>query len=185
MLVKSASSILVLATWLCGHRRLLASALLPPSVMIASPHASSTAPVSVEQRHFYRQELSHQPVSKAHLMNWMQTTLTVPPVWAMESLPPSQSLSSPPTKEEVALLREAFAAFYGTARDYGLAERLLTQSIEAWQRQSPDEQAGLYRVRGDCQMALLQPSKAIDDYTKALDLLRISTKADPSELPAS
>ena len=183
MLVRSALSILVLAS--SYDDKYIANALVPPSLMMPSLPAPSTTFVSVEQKKFYRQEPSHQHLSKAQLMTWMQETLTVPPVWASDTLPPSQSLSSPPTKEEVALLREAFAAFYGTARDYGLAERLLSQSIEAWQRQPPDEQAGLYRVRGDCQMALLQPNKAIDDYTKALDLLRTSTKSDPSELPAS
>jgi hypothetical protein len=35
-------------------------------------------------------------------------------------------------------------------RDLPRAEELLNQVIDAWQRQAPDEKAGLYRVRADC-----------------------------------
>jgi len=129
---------------------------------------------------FYQAQRPHEVLSMKQLTTWIQDSIAVPPAGAAEV--PS---SSPPTKEEIALLREAFASFYGTTRDYTTAERLLTEAIEAWQRQPPDEQAGLYRVRGDCEMALLQPERAIADYSKALDLLRITTKADPAELPAT
>ena len=60
--------------------------------------------------------------------------------------------TEPPTQEEVKLLREAFATFYGLDRDLIKSEKLLSQVVEAWQRQAPDEKAGLYRVRGDCYM---------------------------------
>ena len=60
--------------------------------------------------------------------------------------------AEPPTQEEVKLLREAFATFYGLDRDLVKSEKLLSQVVEAWQRQAPDEKAGLYRVRGDCYM---------------------------------
>jgi hypothetical protein len=97
--------------------------------------------------------------------------------------------ASPPTKEEVALLREAFAAFYGTTdRDPIKALDLLTQVLDAWQNQPADERAGLYRVRGDCYMALGRPNDAITDYGIAIDLLQkpgMLDNADPVELPAS
>ena len=80
-----------------------------------------------------------------HVMDWLQETVGVPPANAATS-------AGPPTKEEISLLREAFAAFYGANRDAVAAESLLSQTLEAWQRQPPDERAGLYRVRGDCYM---------------------------------
>ena len=63
--------------------------------------------------------------------------------------------AAPPTQEEIKLLREAFATFYGLDRDLVKSEKLLTQVVDAWQRQAPDEKAGLYRVRGDCYMVRL------------------------------
>lgn len=60
--------------------------------------------------------------------------------------------AEPPSQEEIKLLREAFATFYGLDRDLVKSEKLLTQVVDAWQRQAPDEKAGLYRVRGDCYM---------------------------------
>jgi len=94
---------------------------------------------------------------------------------------------SPPTNSEITLLRQAFSTFYGANRDAEAAEPLLTQVIQAWERQSADEKAGLYRVRGDCYAALLQADKAIADYSTAIDLLKSpgGEKADPAELPAS
>jgi tetratricopeptide (TPR) repeat protein len=94
---------------------------------------------------------------------------------------------APPTPKEVALLREALATFYGVDRDVIKAQELLSQAIEAWQKQAPDERAALYRVRGDCYMALLKPQEAQKDYTIAIDLLEGSggDLADPSELPAA
>jgi tetratricopeptide (TPR) repeat protein len=84
-------------------------------------------------------------------------------------------------------LREALASFYAVDRDVVKAEDLLSQAIEAWQRQAPDERAALYRVRGDCYMALLKPQEAQKDYTMAINLLEGpgGDLADPSELPAA
>jgi len=45
--------------------------------------------------------------------------------------------ASPPTQEEVKLLREAFATFYGLDRDLEKSEKLLSNVIEAWQQQPP------------------------------------------------
>ena len=81
------------------------------------------------------------------IKSWIQDNILVPPANAAAS-----ANAPPPTKDEIKLLREAFAAFYGVERDSTLAERLLSQAIDAWQRQPPDEQAGLYRVRGDVYM---------------------------------
>lgn len=94
---------------------------------------------------------------------------------------------APPSNDEVQTLRSAFAAFYGANRDAQAAEPLLTQSIQAWERQAPDEKAGLYRVRGDCYMVLMKPLVAIQDYTTAINLLQGpgGDKADPSELPSA
>mmetsp|Transcript_31623 Transcript_31623/g.74425 ORF Transcript_31623/g.74425 Transcript_31623/m.74425 type:complete len:434 (-) Transcript_31623:233-1534(-) len=95
---------------------------------------------------------------------------------------------APPTKNEILTLQKAFAAFYGTQRDPQAALPLLDESVRAFERQPADERAGLYRVRGDCQMALKNPTAAVEDYSTAIELLRLpeaKDKADPAELPAS
>ena len=46
-------------------------------------------------------------------------------------------VAAPPTQEEIKLLREAFATFYGLDRDLEKSEQLLTNVIDAWQRQPP------------------------------------------------
>ena len=88
----------------------------------------------------------HKPIAplQQSIRIWFEQTLGVPPAFAASA--------DPPTKEEVSILREGFAAFYGANRDAVAAERLLSQTIVSWQRQPPDEQSGLYRVRGDCYM---------------------------------
>jgi len=92
----------------------------------------------------------------------------------------------PPTAGEVKLLREAFEALYG-ARNPTKAEALLSQAITAWERQPPDERAGLYRVRGDCFAGMLKPELAVQDFTTALDLLSSpgGNLADAEEVPAA
>ena len=105
----------------------------------------------------------------------------VPPANAAEA-------SGPPTKNEILTLQKAFAAFYGTQRDPEAALPLLDESVKAFERQPADERAGLYRVRGDCKMALKDPVAAVEDYSMAIDLLKLpeaKEKADPAELPAS
>jgi tetratricopeptide (TPR) repeat protein len=106
--------------------------------------------------------------------------LAVPPAFAAD-------IVAPPSPKEVALLQEALATFYGVNRDVVKAEDLLSQAIQAWQKQAPDERAALYRVRGDCYMALLKPQEAQKDYTLAIDILEGpgGDLADPSELPAA
>ena len=93
-----------------------------------------------------------------------------------------------PSKADVQLLRQAFAEFYGVNRDLVQSEKLLSQVIDLWQGQPPDERAALYRVRGDCYTLLADASKAESDYSTAIELLRkpeSQDKADPSELPAA
>lgn len=98
----------------------------------------------------------------------------------------SSSQPSPPTKEEIKLLREALGAIYGE-RNPEKASELLTQAIAAWERQPPDERAALYRVRGDCFMELLDAPSALQDYTITIALLTGpgGDLADPAELPAA
>ena len=124
-----------------------------------------------------------------HITDWvfrqgqvMNEWIGVPPAFAAEGD------TGPPTKEEILTLQKAFAAFYGAQRDPEAALPLLDESVQNFERQPPDERAGLYRVRGDCKMALKNPAGAIEDYTTAVDLLRLpesKNKADPVELPAS
>lgn len=115
----------------------------------------------------------------------------IPPANAAETttVAAATGAAAPPTKQEIALLRDAVSAFYGTTdRDPAKALDLLSQVLEAWQRQPADEQAGLYRVRGDCYMALEKPEDAIVDYGTAIGLLKqpgVADAADPVELPAS
>ncbi|OEU18071.1 hypothetical protein FRACYDRAFT_238504 [Fragilariopsis cylindrus CCMP1102] len=96
----------------------------------------------------------------------------------------------PPTKEEILTLQKAFSAFYGPSRSPSIALPLFDDSIQSFERsnQPADERAGLYRVRGDCKMTLSLSQEAINDYTIAIDLLKLPEsieKADPIELPAS
>ena len=96
----------------------------------------------------------------------------------------------PPTKDEILTLQKAFSAFYGPSRSPSIALPLFDESIQSFERsnQPADERAGLYRVRGDCKMALSLSQEAINDYTIATDLLKLPEsieKADPIELPAS
>ena len=115
------------------------------------------------------------------IADFVSENILVPPANAADAV------AEPPTKDEVKLLREAFSTFYGVDRDLEKSEQLLSQVIDAWQRQPPDEKAGLYRVRGDCYMLLLQPTKAAQDYGAAIQMLQGpgGEKADETELPAA
>eukprot|EP00980_Cylindrotheca_fusiformis_P005843 scaffold1228_cov119-Cylindrotheca_fusiformis.AAC.10 len=126
-------------------------------------------------------ESSSVSISYEYAQKWLSENLLPLPANAAESI------AAPPSNEEIQTLRNAFAAFYGANRDAQAAEPLLTKSIQAWERQAPDERAGLYRVRGDCYMVLLKPLVAVQDYTTAIRLLQGpgGDKADPSELPAA
>jgi len=105
--------------------------------------------------------------------------------WLIPSANAADS-STPPTADEVKLLREAFEVLYGE-RNPAKAEGLLSKAITAWESQPPDERAGLYRVRGDCYTGMLQPENAVTDYGTALSLLSGpgGKLADPAEIPAA
>eukprot|EP00593_Proboscia_inermis_P013219 CAMPEP_0171309466 /NCGR_PEP_ID=MMETSP0816-20121228/19626_1 /TAXON_ID=420281 /ORGANISM="Proboscia inermis, Strain CCAP1064/1" /LENGTH=371 /DNA_ID=CAMNT_0011793003 /DNA_START=53 /DNA_END=1168 /DNA_ORIENTATION=+ len=92
--------------------------------------------------------------------------------------------AAPPTEAEITSLREAFGAFFGE-RNPQKALPLLTNALQSFERQPPDERAALYRVRGDCYMALQLPREAADDYGRCLGLMDGigGEKADPSERP--
>jgi hypothetical protein len=85
---------------------------------------------------------------KSGIVAFVQGTLLVPPAFAASEV----AAPLPPTKDEIKLLQEALAVFYGVDQDLNVAEQLLSQAIKAWKSQPPDEQAGLYRVRADCYM---------------------------------
>lgn len=112
-------------------------------VDMSAHHTSTTIPSLTASQ----PEVMKKSVLDDGIKSWIQDNILVPPANAAAS-----ANAPPPTKDEIKLLREAFAAFYGVERDSTLAERLLSQAIDAWQRQPPDEQAGLYRVRGDVYM---------------------------------
>jgi len=123
------------------------------------------------------------PVSRAQPESILTAAIRewlVPPAFAADT-------AAPPSQKEISLLREALATFYGVDRDLEKSQQLLTEAIDAWQRQPPDEKAALYRVRGDCFMAELKPLEAENDYTTAITLLEGpgGNLADPAELPAA
>ena len=144
-----------------------------PSVQVIQNQHRQTAPTTMSD----------------HIGDWFSNQgqvvnelVGIPPAYAAEGE------TGPPTKDEILTLQKAFAAFYGAQRDPQAALPLLDESVKSFQRQPPDERAGLYRVRGDCKMALKNPTEAVEDYTTAIDLLRLpesKNKADPIELPAS
>ena len=107
---------------------------------------------------------------------------------------------APPSDEDVTLLRSAFAEMYrpikSGPRDYEKAHQLLSSAILRWEGQPDDERAGLYRVRGDCNMirtgatssAADLANAAYSDYSMAVSLLQkpdARKLADPQEYPAS
>ena len=161
-----------------------------PSSSISSSAAAAAASSSVAS--FSSTSRSSSNINKnllqQNVMEWLQETVGVPPASAAAAATTTTTAAAaPPTKEDIQTLRNAFAAFYGASRDAAVAEQLLSQSIEAWSRQPPDEQAGLYRVRGDCYMALLRPQDAIKDYSTTIALIQGpgGDKGDPAELPAA
>jgi len=137
------------------------------------------------------QQLIESTTMSGHVTDWVSKQgqivnewIGVPPAFAIEDA----TATGPPTKDEIITLQKAFASFYGAQRDPQAALPLLDETVQNFLRQPPDERAGLYRVRGDCKMALKNPTEAIEDYTTAIDLLRLpesKNKADPVELPAS
>lgn len=157
--------------------------LAPPS-----PAAPVAVDTTLSSSNYYQHHQSTTESITKYAMEWIKENTLPQPAFAADDMDVAPIVASgPPTNAEIQLLRNAFAAFYGSNRDAQAAEPLLTQSIQAWERQPDDEKAGLYRVRGDCYMVLLRPSDAIQDYTTAITMLQGpgGAKADPTELPAS
>ena len=127
---------------------------------------------------------------QTYLADALSSSAVVPPACAADTttiIAASPATASPPTSDEIALLRQALAAFYGQPRDSPLALTKLDEALAAWQRQPPDERAALYRVRGDVHLDLKLPRKAAEDYATTIQLLEGpgGDKADESELPAA
>ncbi|CAB9512416.1 expressed unknown protein [Seminavis robusta] len=156
----------------------LFSPLTPPTELATPVDPSESVIIDLSTQKLNANELPGYTGENAPLEQGIREWL-VPSALAEEA--------GPPTQEEIKLLREAFATFYGVDRDLQKSEQLLSKVIEAWQRQPPDEKAGLYRVRGDCYMALLQPQKAEKDYAQAIEYLQGpgGEQADPTELPTA
>merc|ERR1712071_293692 len=93
--------------------------------------------------------------------DWLDTSMRPPSAFAADDMNPSPS---PPSNEEVNLLRTALGTVYAE-KNPTKAEPLLSKAITAWERQNPDERAALYRVRATVYMVLNRPGEAIQDYT--------------------
>ena len=115
---------------------------------------------------------------QTYLADALSSSAAVPPACAADAaattnaiIAASPATAAPPTGDEIALLREALAAFYGQPRDSNLALAKLDEALVAWQRQPPDERAALHRVRGDVHLDLKLPRKAAEDYATTITLL--------------
>ena len=88
---------------------------------------------------------------QTHVANWIAAS-------SIDSSSNIVTADRPPSNDEIKLLQNAFAAFYGAEKDTHTAVELLTQTIGVWEstRQGGDEIAGLLRVRGDAYMVRLK-----------------------------
>jgi len=140
---------------------------------------SKVVEINAVQRTIDNSLISSSNMMEKSINNWIQSSSS--------SLTIASSIQ-PPTQDEIKLLNEALSSFYNE-KDYKKAETLLTKTIHAWQRQSSDEKAALYRIRGDCYMELDDMiNEAIQDYSESITLLQTPESlklADPNELPTS
>eukprot|EP00548_Thalassiothrix_antarctica_P004467 CAMPEP_0194132580 /NCGR_PEP_ID=MMETSP0152-20130528/3013_1 /TAXON_ID=1049557 /ORGANISM="Thalassiothrix antarctica, Strain L6-D1" /LENGTH=427 /DNA_ID=CAMNT_0038827679 /DNA_START=80 /DNA_END=1363 /DNA_ORIENTATION=- len=152
--------------------------------------SSDIAIRSTSQINIFPMIVDHVIVSQSSTSNnFIPYSLTASPSisfiqnWLVE---PAQA-ATPPSQKNIELLQQAMGTFYNQPPNYAKAQELLTQTIDIWEDQPVDELAALYRIRADCQMALLSPNQAREDYTKAIQLLQSSggDKADPTELPTA
>jgi hypothetical protein len=170
------------------HRINCASTFLlisPPVSHLVSNHPEDTHNVQISSNGFSPLQEHIRTWSMSSNDRWHQS-LTI----AATSIPP-------PSSEDVAVLRAAFAEMYRplnkgeVVRDYEKAHALLSDAIDRWKDQPADERAGLYRVRGDCNMLrdagndLKVAQAAFLDYDMAVSLLKPPSNADPSEYPAA
>ena len=100
----------------------------PPSVDIVPDGVSQLV---VESR---TPPATSQSVSSA-LRDGVLQWVGVPPALAADA--------SPPTQDEIKLLREAFSTFYGVERNLEKSEQLLSKVIDAWQRQPPGKSTAI------------------------------------------
>lgn len=176
--------------------------VVPPAATTSVVVESQAADIMIQAAYLLTRTTKTTSLSD-NIYNWtkqggevLSENLGVPPANAAEieadgevDTAVTAVATGPPTKDEIITLQKAFGAFYGPNRDPVIALPLLDESIKSFERQPADERAGLYRVRGDCKMSLKLSQDAINDYTIAIDLLKIDAesmnKADPIELPAS
>jgi hypothetical protein len=165
------------------------------------PPISSLVSINVPVNSFYNNPLSTSSTNQvsdainAWLLASSDTALSSPTTVVIAAV-------APPSEEDVTLLRSAFAEMYrplkNGPRNYEKAYQLLSSAILRWEGQPNDERAGLYRVRGDCNMirnSVTTGSSASDlanaaysDYNMAVSLLQTPearTLADPQEYPAA
>ncbi|KAL3764549.1 hypothetical protein ACHAWO_007920 [Cyclotella atomus] len=176
--------------WILPRSHARESAL--KAVEVPAPSHVSKADLSFTENRASATVSSNLSPLQNHIAIWINGFSSTTSSSSIES-PPSIILASipqrAPTNDEIKLLQSAFASFYGAEKDVAKAVELLTQTIDVWEttRQGGDEIAGLYRVRGDAYMELMQSANAEKDYGKAIALLdgEDGDKADPEERPAS
>lgn len=97
---------------------------------------------------------------QTHIANWVSYTSNESSMRSSSNL---LSVDRPPTNDEIKLLQNAFAAFYGADKDVAKAVDLLSKTIDIWEgtKQGGDEIAGLLRVRGDAFMVRLLMSRFV------------------------
>jgi hypothetical protein len=144
-------------------------------ISFTSPKTTTTTSCQLERRQ-QEQQQSYQPRQKSIMENgvlsWIQNNLLVPPANAATTTATSAA-PAPPTKEEIVLLRQAFAAFYGVDRNLEQAQQFFSEAIDSWQRQGPDERAGLYRVRGDVYMVRDDDERKTDVFVGGVVVLSL------------
>jgi tetratricopeptide (TPR) repeat protein len=162
--------VLLSACWSLRATALIVSPLFPP------PAPSTTTAWTVQEQLSLDRQLWTAPSSSSPL--WQGQS-----VWIAnaEASPPP-----PPSSQDITLLRQALATFYnGNSVDsLQQAEVLLTRVVEKWQSQPADERAGIFRVRGDCYLALADAERAVSDYSRAIDLSVSSAEKDAGSIDA-
>lgn len=115
--------------------------------------------------------LSSLPSSSSLSTNTATTTTTI-----AAGATTTATAQQQPSKQDILLLRNAFAEFYGMNKNYETSLELLSQTIDIWiqKKLPPDELSALYRVRGDCYMELGNAINAASDYNNAIELIKIS-----------
>jgi tetratricopeptide (TPR) repeat protein len=135
------------------------------SPLVSPPAPSTTTAWIVQEQLSLDRQLWSAPVAPS----------LSSPLWQGQSLWIANAETAsppPPSAQDVTLLRQALATFYnGNSIDsLRQAEVLFTRVVEKWQAQPADERAGIFRVRGDCYLALTDAERAVADYSRAIQL---------------